>query len=108
MKLLFVSGPDAPSTIASGLMLMKKGYAVYYGQPLRIKLSHYAPLLQIISEDNQWRMRWNVSDMEMIKRCDGIYMCEHWTKESLCNVQMSYAKNLNKQVFFEGLAEPRE
>lgn len=108
MKLLFVSGPDSPATITAGLELMKRGYAIYYGQPTRINLSPCGPLLSLMSEDTQWRVRWNMCDMELIKRCDAIFMCNNWTKESLCNVQMNYAKNRRKQVFFEGFAEPRE
>jgi hypothetical protein len=108
MKLLLVSGPPNTATVAAGLTLMKKGYCVYFAQPVRLDLSPYGPILNLIGEDTQWKGRWNVNDIEMIKRVDGVYMCKGWTNEPICNVHMQCAKNGNKQLFFEGVTEPRD
>ena len=108
MKLLLISGPNTADTMAAGLRLMKRGYAVYYAQPLRINLSNYGPILHNLIDQTEWRMKWNLNDVEMVKRCDGVYMCHGWGTESLCKVHMNLAKNINKQVFFENVAEPRD
>jgi len=108
MRLLLVSGPGNASTIATGLSLMKRGYAVYFAQPCRITLSPYSPILGLMAEETQWRGRWAMSDMEMIKRCDGIYMCSGWIEEPICKVHLECAKNANRQLFFEGVTEPRD
>lgn len=108
MRLLLVSGPATGATVAAGLNLMRRGYAVYFAQPVRINLSPYGPILALMGEDTQWRGRWNVNDIEMIKRVDGVYMCKGWVNEQICNVHMECAKNSNKQLFFEGLTEPRD
>lgn len=107
MKLLLVSGPATTATVAIGLLLMKKGYAVYFAQPVRMNLSPYGPILALMNEDTQWRGRWNTNDIEMISRVDGVYMCKGWVNEPICGVHKECAVNAGKQLFFEGVTEPR-
>lgn len=107
MKLLLVSGPPTTATVAAGLQLMKKGYAVYFAQPVRLNLSPYGPILNLMGEDTQWRRRWNTNDIEMISRVDGVYMCHGWVNEPICAVHKECALNIRKQLFFEGVTEPR-
>lgn len=44
---------------------------------------------------------WLEGDLEMLKRCDAIYMLTNWQESEGAKQEIKLAKSLNKEILFE-------
>lgn len=119
MRLLFVTGRfdadsqaeafnnvDRVTFAATRLMLL--GFAVYVPLTAQHQRVPQSPVIDLVfdSNPNKWRQLWASVDAEFIKRCDGVYVVSSSVHDQRVISHINLAKQMGKQLFFEGVAEP--
>jgi len=51
--------------------------------------------------DGDW-MKWLRGDLEMIARCDAIYMLDNWKDSKGAKMELKEATRLKKEILYEG------
>lgn len=107
MYVIYIAGPyNAPTkeevqkniehARAAAVRLIKAGYAVICPH------LNTAGLEDAIS-DQQIFYRMSV---ELLTRCDGIYLLKGWSESKGAKIEMNVAVGLNMDIYAEGIKEP--
>lgn len=107
MKVVFVSGRISAPTMVEyhrniehadkvALKLRKRGYAVFC--PHKNSEWQSGALRRDPEEDFE---EWMIRDMEILSRCDMVYMLKGWRQSRGSKREYQKAKELGKEILFE-------
>ncbi len=107
MKVVYVAGPYRSTcewqleeflrhAEDESLKLWKKGWAVICPHK---NTAHFGGALNIPNSV------WLDGDLEILKRCDAIYMLKGWEGSEGAKGELSLAENINIPVYYEGEVE---
>lgn len=104
MKLVYVVGNDQHHMRVRAAELVSKGVGVILQWHLGGHDDMF--LMLIAAQPTYWRLKINDMELELLKRCDAVYLCSDWKESDKAKVAMNLARQYSKQILIEGIAEP--